>query len=184
MLNVSKCLPAIMVLSLSAALSSRTSAQTLDQQRRPAGLDSTLARLYRTFSFEKGRAPDWAAMRSLFLDGATIVDPVRDGTVPHAISVESFIGNFRDDVQRAPKFREGFGERILVTRVDNFGHVAHAFVTFEGFVPGKHSAESRGVDSIQLILVDGIWKIASFTTQYEKKELPLPGRFLRAASGE
>ena len=146
---------------------------------RPDGIDSTLARLYESFSFQKGNAPAWTVMRHLFLDGATIVDPVRPGTVPHAVGIDRFLSNFRKAVARAPSFRNGFVERILVTRVDSFGNIAHAYVTFEGFAPAHEAEAIRGVDSIQLFLVGSTWKVASFTTQYEKKDLPLPARFLR-----
>ena len=144
-----------------------------------AGIDSTLTQLYRTFSFEKGHVPDWTKLRTFFLDGASIVDPVRDGVAPHAVGVAAFIAGFRDAVKNAAKYREGFGERIVATRIDSFGYVAHAYVTFEGFVPGEQGARTRGVDSIQLILAGEDWKIASFTTQFEQKGLLLPPRFLR-----
>lgn len=39
-------------------------------------------------------------MRSLFLGGATIVDPVNDTTPPSAVGVETFIKNVRDGRER------------------------------------------------------------------------------------
>lgn len=139
-----------------------------------SSIDSTLTRLYRAFSFEKGREPDWATMRSAFLNGATIVDPVRERTTPHAIGVAAFIDEFRDAVKHDSSFREGFAERIVATRIDAYGHIAHAYVTFEGYVPGDTTTRTRGVDSIQLIQAGDDWKVASFTTQFENEGLPLP----------
>jgi pimeloyl-ACP methyl ester carboxylesterase len=144
-------------------------------------IDSTLTRLYRAFSFEKGREPEWTTIRSAFLSGATIVDPIQERTLPHAIGVTEFIEEFRNAVKREASFREGFAERIVATRVDQYGHIAHAYVTFEGYVPGDTTARTRGVDSIQLILAGDDWKVASFITQFENKDLPLPPAF-RAAS--
>jgi len=72
----------------------------------------------------------------------------------------------------------GLHERILNARVDVFGGVAHAFVAFEGFVPGTGEFRSRGLDSIQLLRDRGRWRVVSFTTQYASDASPLPARFL------
>ena len=148
-----------------------------------SAIDATLAALYQAFSFDKGKEPEWSVMRSLFLEGASFVDPISDATQPRAIGVEAFITNFREAVKSAPAFRDGFRERLVAARVDHFGHVAHAYVTFEGFVPGERRARTRGVDSIQLVLSGTRWMVASFTTQYEKRDLPLPSRFLTGSPG-
>lgn len=154
-----------------------SSAQVAATKSETVAIDTTLTRLYRSFSFAKGAEPDWATLRSMFLEGASIVDPVRDGVAPHAISVPAFLKGFSDAVKSATTYRDGFAERIVNARVDRFGHIAHAYVTFEGFAPAKRSAQTRGVDSIQLILDGAAWKVASFTTQYENKDLQLPPRF-------
>ena len=93
------------------------------------------------------RRASWAAMRSRFVPGAAFVDPVQPPTAPRAIDLETFVAQFRQWVEGTPKGRAGFRERIVVARIDAFGHIAHAYVTFEGFAPGQAVAE-RGVDSI------------------------------------
>jgi len=125
------------------------------------------------------RRASWAAMRSRFVPGAAFVDPVQPPTAPRAIDLETFVAQFRQWVEGTPKGRAGFRERIVVARIDAFGHIAHAYATFEGFAPGQAVAE-RVVDSIQLVFDDTAWKVASFTTQYEAPGLPMPARF-RAA---
>lgn len=137
----------------------------------------TLDTLYAAFSFKAGGAPNWTAMRALFLPGAAFVNPVKPPAPPQAISAEQFLVNFRQWVEETPKGKAGFRERIVMARVDHFGHVAHAYVTFEGFLPGKAAAEERGLDSIQLVLDGGSWKVASFTTQYAQPNLEMPTRF-------
>jgi hypothetical protein len=137
----------------------------------------TLDSLYAAFSFEAGGEPNWRAMRALMLPGSAFVDPVRPPTPPHAIGADEFLANFRRWVQETPKGKAGFKERIVAARIDSFGHVAHAYVTFEGYPPGKTIAEERGVDSIQFVLDGTQWKVASFTTQYEEPGLPMPNRF-------
>ena len=137
----------------------------------------TLDRLYAAFSFEAGHVPAWTTMRALALPGAAFVDPVATGVAPHAVSLDAFITHFRAWVEGTPKGKAGFRERIVTARIDAYGHIAHAFVTFEGVVPGRAVADERGVDSIELVRVGADWKVASFTTQYEAPGLSLPARF-------
>jgi hypothetical protein len=111
------------------------------------------------------------------LPGAAFVDPVTTGVAPRAVPLDTFITHFRAWVEGTPKGKAGFRERIITARIDAYGHIAHAFVTFEGAVPGRAVAEERGVDSIELVRVGGDWKVASFTTQYEAPGLSLPARF-------
>jgi hypothetical protein len=137
----------------------------------------TLDSLYAAFSFDPAGAPDWAAMRALMLPGAAFVDPFKPPTRPRAIGTDEFVAKFRRWVQETPKGKAGFKERIVAARVDSFGRVAHAYVTFEGYVPGNSIAEERGLDSIQLVLDGTQWRVASFTTQYEEPGLSIPKRF-------
>ena len=173
----------LILLSLATAACAPRSAPAPVPTPTRSAIDATLATLYQSFSFDKGKEPEWSVMRSLFLEGASFVDPISDAAQPRAIGVEAFITNFREAVENAPAFREGLRERIVVARVDHFGHVAHAYVTFEGFVPGEYRARTRGVDSIQLVRSGTQWMVASFTTQYEKRDLPLPSRFLSESPG-
>jgi hypothetical protein len=137
----------------------------------------TLDTLYAAFSFEAGSAPAWDTMRTLVLPGAAFVDPVATGVAPHAVPLDTFVTHFRAWVEGTPKGKAGFRERIMTARIDAYGHIAHAFVTFEGAVPGRVVADERGVDSIELVRVGADWKVASFTTQYETPGVSLPARF-------
>jgi hypothetical protein len=147
------------------------------EAREVRNIRATLDALYDAFSFDAGGAPDWDGLRKLFLPGASFVDPVKPGTPPRAVGAEEFLAKFRSWVETNPKAKAGFRERIVAVRLDHFGHVAHAYVTFEGYVPAVGTAETHGLDSVQLVLDGGDWKVASFTTQYESPELPLPDRF-------
>lgn len=140
---------------------------------------AVLDALYVCFSFDAGGQPDWPAMKALFLPGAAFVDPIKVGVPPRGKSATEFVDGFQRWVATDPKLKAGFRERIVAVRIDHFGSIAHAFVTFEGYVPGPAAAkaETRGVDSIQLVLEGRDWKVASFTTQYEEPGLTLPDRF-------
>ena len=78
----------------------------------------------------------------------------------------------------AANARTGLHERILRIRADVYGSIAHAYVSFEGYVPGEEQARTRGLDSLQFVRDGPRWLLISFTTQYERLRLPMPARFL------
>lgn len=147
---------------------------------------ATLDELYAAFCFDAGGEADWDTLRALAVDGAVWYAPSTAGETPRSFDTARFLADFRDAIRREPGLVAGFHERIVHARIDTFGGVAHAWVAFEGFVPGTTVVRTRGLDSIQLLLDDdgshagGRWRVASFTTQYESPERTLPRRFTSA----
>lgn len=139
-------------------------------------LEGTLDRLYRAFCFDAGAEADWAGMESLFADGATFFPPIAPDSIPRGTDAEEFLDTFRTWVRDSDVGRTGLHERIVHLRVDAVGDIAHAFVTFDGFVPGR-KPDRRGVDSIQLVRSGTEWRVASFTTHYAGEDSELPDRF-------
>ncbi|MCK6448267.1 MAG: PepSY domain-containing protein [Planctomycetes bacterium] len=140
----------------------------------------TLDELYAAFCFDAGGEADWETLRELAVAGAVWFAPCVAGEAPRPFDTARFLADFRDAIRREPGLVAGFHERIVHARIDTFGGVAHAWVAFEGFVPGTTVVRTRGLDSIQLLLDRGRWRVASFTTQYESHELTLPRRFVSA----
>lgn len=147
-------------------------------QRELRAIEASIEALYRAFCFDPGGEPDWAAMRELFVDGAAFVAPFRPGETPRAVGVEPFFADFRAFAASDSVRDTGLHELILCSRVELYGVIAHAFVAFEGFEPRTGKLRTRGLDSIQLLLDRGRWRVASFTTQYASSDAPLPERFL------
>jgi hypothetical protein len=152
------------------------------------GVRTTLDELYQAFCFEPAGEADWDGMRALFCDGAAFVGPIAPGATPVAVGSEEFLADFQDWVRGSRIGRTGFHERITHARIELFGTVAHAWVTFDGFVPpsgyeaagGAEAAlrmNTRGLDSLQLVLDGDRWLVASFTSHYASAAEPLPARF-------
>ncbi len=144
-----------------------------------APIAAMLEDLYATFCFDADDQADWEGMRAHFADGASFVAPIPAGGVPKAVDAQQFIADFQNWIATSEVGNTGLHERIVHLRIDVFGSVAHAFVTFEGFVPPDPSATTRGLDSIQLVKSGTRWLLASFSTQYESEGSKLPQRFLR-----
>lgn len=134
--------------------------------------------LYATFEFEAQREPDWDAMGAQFLEGAAFVSPASPRQTPTAADSATFLADFKSWVRTGEYHSTGLYERVLAVRVELFGGIAHAWVAFEGFLPGTGEVKTRGLDSIQLVKDKQHWKLASFSTQYASEEAPLPERFL------
>jgi hypothetical protein len=143
-----------------------------------AELEWLIEKLYGTFSFDAGAQPDWVGMESLFAQGANLVAPIRDGGEAEVTGAAVFLASFKEWIESSPVGKTGLHERVLDTRIDVFQNIAHAYVTFEGFVPGEECAQTLGLDSLQLVRDQGEWKLVSFSTQYSGSNLPMPQRFL------
>jgi len=137
-------------------------------------LARTIRELYDAFGFEAGGQADWMTMSALFADGAVFVAPGDK----KGVDEERFLGDFQEYCTTSPYARTGLHERVLCIRADVYGSIAHAYVSFEGHVPGEEQARTRGLDSLQFVRDGPRWLLVSFTTQYERSGLPMPARFL------
>ncbi|HEX8188408.1 MAG TPA: hypothetical protein VF586_08655 [Pyrinomonadaceae bacterium] len=154
-------------------------------------IDSIIAALYDVISGPAGQKRDWERMRWLFAPGARLIPtaPVRPpdaaadapltGDEPHAAHALDIDGY----VARAGEYLEGQGffEREVARRVETFGHVAHAWSTYES----RHRAEdpepfARGINSIQLMHDGHRWWVVSVFWEAETPLAPIPERYLRS----
>ncbi len=146
-------------------------------------IDAFLEELYRSFCFDPGAEADWEAMERLFVSGASFVSPIRPSEAVQVQDAKGFLADFRRWIQTSEVGRTGLHERIVRTRIERFGSIAHAYVTFEGFVPTDGIVQTLGLDSLQLVLDRGTWKLSSFSSQYASANEPLPAQFAPANSG-
>ena len=130
--------------------------------------------LYDAFCFDPGAQPDWQAMQGLFAGGATFASPITKGAPARLADADGFLADFHAWVDSPDAQVKGFHERITKIDLLRIGRIAHAWVWFDGFEPGHDAILSRGVDSTQWVLDAGVWKLASFTTQYQAPDVQFP----------
>lgn len=150
--------------------------------RDAAAIRAALDRLYAAFAFDAGGEADWDAIRAACAPGAAFLAPAGAGPA-RATGLPEFLDDFRAWCRSPEMSATGLHERILAVRLDAVGRIAHAWVGFEGFVPGEAAPRTRGVDSLQLVRDGGRWLVLSFTTQYEEAGAELPGRFVKERAG-
>ncbi len=75
--------------------------------------------------------------------------------------------------------KDGFYEKELARRVENYGAIYHVWSTYESRNSAEEPVLERGINSIQLFF-DGVrfW-ILSWTVNNETKELPMPKKYLK-----
>jgi hypothetical protein len=137
-----------------------------------AAIDRAITGVYEVISGPAGQKRDFDRMRSLFAANATLraIGPkgLRGGTL------EEYISRNREVLER-----EGFTESELGRRVEIWGDLATAWSAYDGRT-ANGSFHERGINSFQLVKVDGKWLVASILWQEETPDHPLPGDILAA----
>jgi hypothetical protein len=129
--------------------------------------------LYDLVTFEAGTTPDWDRVRSLFLDEAVIV--LRTSrTANEVMSLDGFIGDWLEFIERANVSETGFEEKIIRTVPLEFKDIAHVLVLYEAHIPGSPRPPQQGVDSFSLVRRDGAWLIAAVLNDIPDPQHPVP----------
>ncbi len=143
-------------------------------------LDAIIAATYDVISGTAGKKRDWDRERSLFISGArlipTAVEAGRNDVdlAPQILDIEGYIA-------RAESFfaGQGFYEKEIARRTEQFGHIAHVWSTYESrHNPDDPEPFMRGINSIQLFNDGSRWWIVSIYWQHESAVHPLPDRYL------
>ena len=131
-----------------------------------AGINAAIRGVYEVISGPPGQKRDFDKMRSLFAPGATMKAIGPKGL--HGRSVEDYIARDKDILER-----EGFTERELGRRLEVWGGLATAWSSYDGRT-ANGSFHERGINSFELVKIDGKWLIASILWQEETPDNPLP----------
>ena len=153
------------LLALAAAAAAQPSQADL------AGIDAAIRGVYEVISGPPGQKRDFDRMRSLFAPGATMKAIGPKGL--HGGSVEDYIARDRDILER-----EGFTERELGRRLQVWGGLATAWSSYDGRT-ANGSFHERGINSFELVKIDGKWLIASILWQEEAPGNPLSRDLIR-----
>jgi hypothetical protein len=151
---------------------------------RPAdvgSIDAILLALYDVISGPPGPR-DWQRFRSLFAAGARLMPtrPRADG------GAELLILDVEGYISRTDSFfrTNGFFEREIARRTEQFGNVAHAFSTYVSYrALGDATPFTRGINSIQLLKDGQRWWVVSIFWDSERAGLTIPAPYLPSPAG-
>ncbi len=139
-------------------------------------IDAIVAAVYDVISGAAGER-DWDRFRSLFIPEARLIAV---GVSPQQ-EFQKTVMDVDGYVSRAGGYfmENGFFESEIARRTEEFGHIAHAFSTYES----RHRADdtqpfSRGINSFQLMNDGERWWIVTIYWQAESPELSIPDKYL------
>ena len=146
-------------------------------------IDAIITAAYEAISGPAGQKRDWNRERSLFIPGARLIPTAAKPGVtnesepkiaPQVLDVDGYIERVGDYLET-----NGFFEREIARRTEQFGHIAHVWSTYES----RHQKDDpepfmRGINSIQLLYDDKRWWIVTIYWQHESPEDRVPEKYL------
>ena len=118
---------------------------------------------------------DRTCMRQLFTSDARLIPLVKgqDGKwTPRILTVDDWV------TRVAKRGDEVFYEHQIKYSVDDYGHMAHLWSTYEIRETPDGKPTARGINSIQAVNDGSTWKIAQILWEAESPGEPLPAKFL------
>lgn len=145
-----------------------------------SSLDAIMKAVYDVISGDAGKPRDWDRFRSLFATDGRLI-PVRKDQKTGTFSLQKYTPD--EYVQRASAFfaKEGFYERETAHRVEQYGHIAHVFSTYESrHAPTDKTPFARGINSFQLFYDGKRWWVVTIYWDAETPENPIPEKYLKS----
>jgi hypothetical protein len=147
-------------------------------------IDTIVAAAYESISGPAGSKRDWNRLRSLFIPGARLIPTAKKTgetnagaeIAPQLLDIDGFIARVTDYVET-----NGFFEREIARRTEQFGRIAHVWSTYESRREANDPEPfMRGINSIQLFHDGKRWWIVSIYWQHETTGYPIPGKYLES----
>jgi hypothetical protein len=148
------------------------------------GVEHLVAALYDVISGPAGQPRDWQRFRSLFLPDGRL-GAIRPGMPAHGNEPAR-----KDDItfrtpdlyagRNDPYFKaNGFFERGIANRVEEFGDLVHVWSTYESRHAMSDSAPfARGINSMQIVHARDRFWLLNVTWDEERPGLTLPDKYL------
>jgi hypothetical protein len=172
----------ILIAVIFAATAFNTLAQTA-KEADPAdvsSLDAIMKAVYDVISGDAGKPRDWDRFRSLFHKDARLI-PSGKNAQTGVVGASALSPD--DYVKRAePAFaKDGFHERELARRVDQFGNIAQVFSTYHAFRKSDDKQPFlRGINSFQLLNDGKRWWVLTIYWQAETPDNLIPKQYLKS----
>lgn len=146
-------------------------------------IDAIINAVYDVISGPADKERDWPRFRSLFVDGALLIPTA------HEPDGEIVLGMMspEDYAERASVFfkrTDGFYEREIGRKVDEYGAIAQVFSSYASFHEGEDKPFMRGINSFQLSHQGDRWAIVTILWEAESPDNPIPPEYLFSTDTE
>lgn len=172
-----------LLLSLIISLLVFQTAMAQNKEANPAdvgSMEAIVKAVYDVISGDAGQARDWDRFRTLFHKDARLIPTGKNKetgvTGANALSAEDYIR--RVD---AGFLKNGFHEREVASRADQYGNIAQVFSTYESFRKmDEKKPFMRGINSFQLLNDGKRWWVVTIFWESETPENPIPKQYLKS----
>ncbi|MGQ0542129.1 MAG: hypothetical protein ACT4O9_09820 [Blastocatellia bacterium] len=144
-----------------------------------ASIDSIMKAVYDVISGDAGKPRDWDRFRTLFHKDARLI-PSGKNQQTGVVGANAFTPE--DYIKRTePVFaKQGFHERELARKVDQYGNIAQVFSTYHAFRKSDDKEPFlRGINSFQLLFDGKRWWVVTIYWQAESPDNPIPKLYLK-----
>lgn len=129
---------------------------------------------YSVISFEKGTKPDYAALAAIFTPDATLAN-FRNDTL-ESYSISEFIAGYKSAIDGGSM--QAFREVELGGKTEYFGKIGHRISAYASYIDDAEEIGEKGVNSFQVMKVNGKWLISSIIWDVEKEGQLIPDKYL------
>ena len=162
---------------LAAALAVISATPLLSQTTPSCPLTATLPELLKAVD-EAVSGPgnkDRTCLRQILTPDARLI-PVGKGQdgkwAPHVLTVDDYV------TRVAKRGDKVFYERQVKYSVEQYGHIAHLWSTYEVRDTPDGKAEIRGINSMQAVYDGAQWRLIEILWQAETPDEPIPAKYL------
>ena len=133
---------------------------------------------YRLISFEKGTTPDFDALKAIFTADATLYNFRGDSLSFY--NIQDFVAGFKSSIDAGGMI--AFNEVELGGETEYFGKIGHRISAYASYFDGSEEIGEKGVNSFQVLHVNGKWLINSIIWDVEKSDQSIPEKYLTEKS--
>lgn len=128
-------------------------------------IDQTIEKVFEAISFRKGERPNMYKLIPLFIKEGILINYNEEQ--PLILKVKDFVDHFEQQVKEG--IISELEDKEVRSETKIFGKIAHRFSYYEArFNPSDPTPFAVGVNSIQLIKVNGRWKVTSMAWNDDK----------------
>ena len=141
-------------------------------------IDAIMKAVYEVISGDANQKRDWDRFRSLFHKDAKLIptgkNPQTGVTMARFMTPEDYVQRAGPSLEK-----DGFHEREMARKVEQYGNIAHIFSTYHAFrKKDDKDPFMRGINSFQLLNDGKRWWVISIYWQAETPDNPIPAKYL------
>jgi hypothetical protein len=158
-------------------LSTSIYSQEKEYSENVNSIDTIIETLYSVISGEKNEARNWELFQYLFHKDAKLIP---SGNNRQGVSGARYMTT-QEYIATSGKWllENGFFEKEIGRKTDQFGNIAQVFSSYESFRSAKDTKPfMRGINSIQLLYDGSRWWILNVFWQGETPEQPIPEKYI------